>query len=80
MRIRVQYYASLRDLLATPSEEVSLGEGMRVEELMGMLMEIHRPLKGVGRILIAVNGEYVPMDRVLREGDQVALFPPVSGG
>ena len=36
--------------------------------------------EGAGRLVVAVNGEYVPMDHVLADGDEVALIPPVSGG
>lgn len=32
------------------------------------------------RILVAVNGEYVDFGKILKEGDVVALLPPVSGG
>lgn len=80
MRIRIQYYASLRELVGTPSEELNLEEGARIEDLMRRIKETHKPLKGLKRILIAVNGEYMEINRDLREGDLVALFPPVSGG
>lgn len=80
MRIRIQYYASIRELIGAPSEELKLEEEIRVEDLLRELIEIHKPLKGLRRFLIAVNGEYVEMDRALRDGDLVAIFPPVSGG
>jgi len=30
-------------------------------------------------MVVAINGEYMPMDYVLNDGDEVALIPPVSG-
>lgn len=80
MRVKIQYYASIRELVGTPSEEVSLEEGTRIIDLLKEVIEAHKPLRGLKRILIAVNGEYVEMDKVLRDGDLVAIFPPVSGG
>ncbi len=80
MRIRIRYYASLRELIGTSSEELDLEEGSRVGDLMRVIMGLHEALKGLKGILIAVNGEYVEMDEELREGDLVALFPPLSGG
>ena len=48
---------------------------------MEQLSELHPGLfEGAGRLVVAVNGEYVPMDHVLADGDEVALIPPVSGG
>ncbi|MBS7652279.1 MAG: molybdopterin converting factor subunit 1 [Candidatus Bathyarchaeia archaeon] len=80
MKIRIKYYASLRELVGTPSEELNLEDGSKIEDLMRKIMEIHKPLKEVKRILIAVNEDYVEMNENLRDGDLVALFPPVSGG
>ena len=38
------------------------------------------PFSSPDGLVVAVNGEYVPLDHVLEEGDEVALIPPVSGG
>ncbi len=80
MRIRIQYYASIRELIGAPSEELKLEKEIMVEDLLSKLIEIHKPLKGLRRFLIAVNGEYVEMNKALKDGDLVAIFPPVSGG
>jgi len=37
-------------------------------------------LKNNGHLLVALNGKYVDSSVLLKEGDEVALFPPVSGG
>ena len=33
-----------------------------------------------GYLVTIVNGRYVPMEHELKDGDEIALFPPVSGG
>ena len=78
--MRVAYYASLREVTGRSEEDIRLPDASTVEALLGVVGGIHEPLRGVGRILVAVNGEFADPDTRLREGDVVALFPPVSGG
>ena len=80
MMIKLRYFASIRDLIGDEVEEITIPSGSTVEGLLEEVRGFHEPLKGVEWILIAVNGAYVDPGTVLREGDSVALFPPVSGG
>ncbi len=62
-------------------EEVDVPEGATAETLKRRVLTAHSSLKGQeGNILVAVNGSFVEPKRVLKAGDEVALFPPVSGG
>ena len=61
----VPVHATVGDLLA------SLGEQLRDEPGVRQLL---------ARIAVSVNAEYARPDQFLREGDQVGLLPPVSGG
>ncbi len=79
MRVRILYFARLRETLGIDEEMIELLEGARVETLMRILKNHHQALRGL-KLLVAVNAEYVPLNRELKEGDVVALFPPVSGG
>jgi len=80
----VIYFASIRELTGLAEEEVELPEGSTVGSTVMALMEtvkgLHEPLRGAGRVLVAVNGEFAEPGIALGEGDVVALFPPVSGG
>jgi molybdopterin converting factor subunit 1 len=80
MRVKVLYFASLRERAGAPSGEEDLAAGTTVSRLWEMIRA--RPsFTGVGaRPGFAVNGEWVAADRVLAHGDEVALLPPVSGG
>jgi sulfur-carrier protein len=81
MRVRVLYFGVLKDLVGHGRSEMNLSEGASVAELL----EAHRGL-AEGRellwesIAVAVNQEYARTGDVLKEGDEVALLPPVSGG
>jgi len=81
MRICVLYFGVLKDLVGHGRAEMDLAEGASVAELL----EAHREL-AKGRetlwnsIAVAVNQEYARAGDVLKDGDEVALLPPVSGG
>ncbi len=62
-------------------QEVDLEDGATAAGLVQRLGEQHSGLfKDLKSLVVAVNGEYVPMDHTLKDGDEVALIPPVSGG
>ena len=76
MRVRVRLFAGLRERAGTGMRELELPEGARVEDVW--------PALGLGDepagLLYAANQAYVPAERELVDGDEVALIPPVSGG
>ena len=77
MKIHVKYFASVRDLMEIESEDLNLETSLSVYELWKKLtVKVRVPAD----ILIAVNHEYVDKDFKLNDGDEVAYFPPVTGG
>jgi molybdopterin converting factor subunit 1 len=81
MVVRVRYFASLRDLTGTASEEIELGEGASVADLWAELGQRHAELRGVGyRPLVACDLQYARYETPLRGVREVAFLPPVSGG
>ncbi len=81
MRIKVRYFALYRELAGTEQEFVTVQEGSSLGRLLEGVRKAHPILdKQAGELLLAVNAEYSPADRVLTDGDEVAIFPSVSGG
>ncbi|WP_456367473.1 ubiquitin-like small modifier protein 1 [Thermococcus sp.] len=87
MRIKVRYFARYRSLIGKGEEEIEVPEGTTVGELVELLKERYPVLKNevfadddLADVNVSRNGRYVRFDEVLRDGDVVALFPPVSGG
>jgi molybdopterin converting factor subunit 1 len=81
MRVRVLFFGVLKELLGSEGDAIELPEGAAAAQVI----EHYRTrLNGNARLLssvaIAVNREYAAGNRVLSEGDEVALLPPVSGG
>lgn len=82
VRIDVLYFGTLKDLLGTGQETLGLAAGSTVDDVVRLLRG--RASKGSDAVwdslAVAVNREYAGLAMVLRDGDEVALLPPVSGG
>lgn len=81
MQITVRLFATLRQLAGWKEKNIDLAEPITVAELMTKLAAEYPGLNLTGRTLYAaVNMEYAQQDHRLQDGDEVAFFPPVSGG
>lgn len=82
MNIRALYFAALADTLGVREQTLVLGPGASVADAWAALVKQHPALAGAGAapVAFAVNLEYAPPERVLSDGDELALIPPVSGG
>ena len=81
MEISLLAFASVADVLGERQRLVNLPEGCSVAGLKETLQEAHAALEPMWEgLAIAVNGELGSDERPLRDGDEVALLPPVSGG
>lgn len=81
MKVRIRYFALYRDLSGKSDETVEIKEGSTLRNLMDAVKEVHPILgKQTGEFLLALNEEYANQETVLNEGDEVAIFPNVSGG
>lgn len=84
--IKVLYFARFRDRLGTSEEQWELPEnGTTVEGLMLALAERGGEWAELfqcesGKVLVAVNQEMCGVSTRLYSGDEVAFFPPVTGG
>ncbi len=81
MEVTVHLFASARDAAKCRELHLPLPQSATAADALAALLDRFpglRPWEGVLRI--AVNQEYAPGNRVLRDGDEVALIPPVSGG
>ena len=77
MHIQVRFFAGLRERLDIAQLELSLPEGATVAQVWEQAVT-GEPLPA--NVLAARNMEYVPLSCQLADGDEVAFFPPVTGG
>ena len=81
MRVRVLFFGMLKDLAGRTSDVIELHEGASLRELLAHYeAEIPRLKGALPSIALAVNQQYAPPDAMLKDNDEVALLPPVSGG
>ena len=77
MKIYVKYFASVRDMMGKDSENLEIETSTSANDLWKSLtVDKKTPV----RVLVAVNHEYVNKKFKLKDGDEVAFFPPVTGG
>jgi len=80
VRVTVRLFAQLREI-AGPSPVVSVPAGSTVGEVWEAVAALHPTLREFSKaISCAVNADFAPMTAPVREGDEVAFLPPVSGG
>jgi molybdopterin converting factor subunit 1 len=80
MKVRVRFFAVLRDKAGVDSTTLSLKEGATLRELKAALRKNYGEGIVNKSVAVAVNGEIVKDDYLLEHNDEVALLPPVSGG
>jgi molybdopterin synthase catalytic subunit len=81
MRVRVLYFAVIRERLRRDSDELDLPDGATAATLLDELAARHPAIAGLrNHLRVARNRETVPLETPLTDGDEVALIPPVSGG
>jgi len=81
MRIRLRLFASVKDIVGQRELTLDLPEGTTTAELLERIARDHPRLRTMApTLLLAVNREYAEGTRILADGDEVALIPPVSGG
>jgi sulfur-carrier protein len=81
MSIHVLFFATLAELTGLRHAEVSAVEHPDVGAIFNNFATSHPRLEARrGSILCAVNSEFARFESPVRDGDEVAFFPPVSGG
>ena len=81
MHVRMWLFGPLKEIAPVAGERRELPDG---ETVAGLLAVLHRegtlPEKLLLAAAVAVNQEYAQPTRILLDGDEVAILPPVSGG
>ncbi|MDX6405396.1 MAG: MoaE-MoaD fusion protein [Blastocatellia bacterium] len=81
IRVNVLFFGAARDVTGTDEAQLILEPPHNSRNAFERVLEIYPDLRRFGRsLLLAVNQEYALTDREISDGDELAVFPPVSGG
>lgn len=81
MRVRILVFGVLKELIPESFATLELPEGARVHDFLDISRKSFAGNDEMWQSLaVAVNREYAAADHTLKDGDEVALLPPVSGG
>jgi molybdopterin converting factor subunit 1 len=81
MRVKVLLFGQLKDIVGKDEESLDLAPGTKLAAVMEHYAERYSKFQGLTKsIACSINQEYALGTAVLREGDEVGLLPPVSGG
>ncbi len=81
MQVRLLFFASLKDIVGARQMQLEMPAGATVGDVLTRLETNYPRIKDYRRVVLtAVNEEYVDHRALVQDGDEVAIFPPVSGG
>jgi len=81
VRVRVRFYAQLRDLTRVEAADVDLADGASVSDLLVNIYAKFPALRAHDKsILTGAGVEFVDRNYKLKSGEEIAIMPPVQGG
>jgi len=81
LKIKLKFFALYKDIIGSREMEKTIRSGYKVRDLLQDLFKEFPDLKKYrSEVNISVNRNYSSEDMRLKDGDEIAIFPPVSGG
>jgi molybdopterin converting factor subunit 1 len=81
--VTVKYFANLKQMAGKDEDQFDINEGTTLEQLSDFIEQSVPQLGNMVRdkkVMISLNYDVVPLDTVVKDGDEIALLPPFSGG
>ena len=78
MKVSVKYFASLRELMGESSVFIDIDKESSIDDVWQHVTK-NKKIE-LDNVMATVNMEYVKSSYVIRDGDEIAFFPPVTGG
>lgn len=77
MKVKVRYFASLRELIGRAEEDLQVEENTTIKAVW---QSLNPEFPDLDKVLCALNQDYADWDSIVNDGDEIAFFPPVTGG
>jgi len=80
-RVKVLFFATLRDRAGTKSFEIDIPENTTVRDLKDLVVNAYPDLREtMDTVVISINREFAFDESLVPANAEIAMFPPVSGG
>ena len=81
MKITLKLFSVYRDITGSKQMTIDVAPGTTLVDLLGRLLNSYPALKPLAEsVVLAVNRDFADSETSLKEGDEVALMPPIGGG
>ena len=82
--MKILYFAKLKQLIGKSEETICIKQKKKISEVINELKKKNDvydfAFKETNSLQYAVNCEYVDLNFIVKDSDELAIFPPVSGG
>ena len=81
--VTVKYFANLKQMAGKDEDQFDISEGTTLAQLSDLIKQSVPQIGDMVRekkVMISLNYDVVPLDTVVKDGDEIALLPPFSGG
>ncbi|MFW5945303.1 MAG: MoaD/ThiS family protein [Candidatus Natronoplasma sp.] len=80
-KVLVKFFASARDIVGKKDLEMEIKKNWKVRDVMEDLFQEYPDLQEMeDHLLISVNKDRTGREEILKNGDEIAVMPPVTGG
>jgi molybdopterin converting factor subunit 1 len=80
MKCRIKAFGISKEIVGGKLIEIEVADGKTALEIKAYLFSKYPALEKLKSVYVAVNNEYAEDSLIIKEGDEIALIPPVSGG
>ncbi len=81
MKVKIALFSVYREAVGEKEIEIEIGDDAKIKDVVQLLVERYPSLrKLIEYAIFSINYEYADENSRIREGDTIAIFPPIGGG
>ena len=80
MKLNIRAFGIAKDIVGGSMISLEVEDSCNSSQLQSHLLKLYPDFRGLSAVKLAVNETYAQGNEILRESDEIAIIPPVSGG
>ncbi len=81
INVKLKFFASAREAVGSKGLEMDVESGLKAEDILEIIIDKYPELKDLeNQLILAVNKQTGKSDKIVKDGDEIAVLPPVTGG